>query len=175
MIETNNEVETKKILDDHDLVPFLDGILQKSIQFVQHFDSQTNIIIGISVAVAGASIVSINAGIHTLAFVVMSIFSTLSVIVGLYAVHPPKFMRKRNQKESLFYNKRIASFESSKKYGDELLVLFNNKEDLVQEYSKELYNLYKYYYRPKRKLFKISRDLLLIGIVLGYIFYFLQF
>lgn len=61
-------------------------------------------------------------------------------------------------------NKNICSFASFKKYTEEIQKLTTDKDAMVEQYSIEIYNLAKYYYRPKRKLFHLSRNILLIGL-----------
>ena len=103
----------------------------------------------------------------SLAFLVLSIFSLLSTLVGLFAIHPPKWMRKRGQEESLMYNKKISSFPSSVEYGDQLLNVMTGQEEMARQYAVELYNISKYYYRPKRNLFHIARRIFILGIAIS--------
>jgi len=65
------------------------------------------------------------------------------------------------------YNKKITGFNSYREYADALDDLTKNRDALVKEYSMEIYNLYKYYYRPKRKLFNSARNMLIAGILLS--------
>jgi len=150
---------------------FLNGMLRKTTSFVQHLDTQINILIGISLGMFafGASKFQGENGDISLAFLVLTIFSLLSTLVGLFAIHPPKWLRKRGQEESLMYNKKISSFSSSVEYGDELLKAIKNKEEIVRQYATELYNISKYYYRPKRNLFHIARRIFLLGITISFI------
>lgn len=170
--EEENIIKDIKISEDNDaLVTFLDGTMERATSLVKHFDTQINILVGISTALIALAVTDIGNGIGTIPFLILSFFSILSVIFGLYAVHPPKFMRKRGQVESLFYNKKIVQLDSPKSYATALTGILENKKDLIENYSTEVYNLYKYHYRPKRKLFKISRDLLVWGITLSSIAY----
>ncbi len=165
-----------KITEDNSaLTRFFEGTMNRTASFVRHFDSQTNILIGINIAIAGFSISHLgnNSELYWVS-VILSFFSIISVICALYAIHPPRFMRKKGQIESLFYNKKIIKFNSSEEYSKKIFEMLENKDDLIKNYSIEIYNLYKYFYRPKRKLFKISRDLLMIGIILGFVVYIIE-
>lgn len=162
----------KEPIDDDVLeatIAFLDSIKNQSTNLIMHFDTQTNILIGIGTAVAAISISNLGNENSFWIFTILGIFSALSVIVGLYAIRPPKTMRKQGQRESLFYNKKIASYSTSKEYAQELKHTLNDRDELINQYSAEVYNVYKYYYRPKRTLFNISRNLLVLGIVLSLI------
>jgi hypothetical protein len=148
-------------------IRFLSSIQEKTSSFVQHLDMQANVIIGISMAVFAVSFSRISAGDESVAPYILSVCSALSAIAGLYAVHPPKFMRKRGQSESLLYNKSITETKSAENYQKQLESVIGNSDEIVRQYALEIYNMAAYYYRPKRDLFKLSRNLFLIGIVLG--------
>src|SRR3990167_7052656 len=137
-------------------IRFLNGILEKRDTFARHIDSQVQILIGLSSATflfSGSNL--------------LGTFAALAALVGLLAIHPPRFMRKRGQNESLMYNKKISSFASSSKYEEELRRVVGDQDALIKQYSIEIYNLSKYYYQPKRKLFRISRNLYFAGIGLS--------
>ena len=95
------------------------------------------------------------------------IFAGASALVGLLAVHPPRFMRKRGQPESLLYKKKIESFSSPAEYEKAVLLAMKTPAKTREQYAIEIYNLCKYYYSPKRKLFHVSRKLLFVGIALS--------
>ena len=149
---------------------FLMGILEKANMFSQHIDTQLNIIVGLSAAIFAFAAANFGRGGANLAFDMLGFFSALSATFALLAIHPPKFMRKRGQTESLMYNKRISEFGSSREYYDALSGTLKSKEAIIGQYASEIYNIYKYYYRPKRKLYKITRNTLLAGIVLSLVF-----
>lgn len=172
-MDENKNLDKTVLEDNSSLLRFFDGIVNRAAAFVKHFDAQTNILIGIGVAVIGFSVSNISKDQSVLEFSILAIFGMSSVFCALYAIHPPKFMRKKGQQESLFYNKKICSFKSSKEYGESIKEMLSNKEMLIDNYSTEIYNIYKYFYRPKRKLFKISRDLLLSGILISFVVYIL--
>lgn len=166
-------MEDKKIIDDNSaLMRFFEGQMTKAITFVLHFDTQANILIGINTAILGIALSVINSNHLVVTLSVLSAFSFLSLISSLYTIHPPRFLRKRGQNESLFYNKVVNSFSDPSKYSAAITEMLNNKQDIILNYSTEIYNLYKYSYRPKRNLFKMSRNLLIAGIVLSLIVFF---
>lgn len=137
-------------------VRFLNGILLKATEFVRHFDAQTNILVGIASAIF-LFVLSVAAREESVDFslLVLGIFAGLSALTSLYAIHPPRFMRKKRQEESLMYNKKVANFPTHIEYKEELRKVMENREEVLDQYSIEIYNLYKYYYRPKRKLFRV--------------------
>lgn len=153
--------------DNGALIRAMTGIMDKATAFVRQFDTQANILVGISSGITFLSI-SILQDISVPApFYVLGLFSALSVLVGLYSIHPPRYMRKKRQAESLIYNKKVTSFPTHLEYSEELIKMLEDRNKFIREYALEVYNLYKYYYRPKRMLFSISRNLLITGIILS--------
>jgi hypothetical protein len=149
---------------DEVTIQILDGLLQKTRSLGNHIDTQTNILVGVSTAIFLFSLSRTLGGEQGILFLILSVFSGISSLVSLLAVHPPTYMRKKGQEETLLYNKTIAQFASSKKYGKELEKIIDNRKVIIEEYATEIYNMSKYYYRPKRKLFHISRNILITGI-----------
>ena len=142
---------------------FLDGTLQKSYSFAQHLDTQTNILVGVSMAVFLFSLSQLTHEIIHSPFVVLTLFAGVSAFVGLFAIHPPRFMRKRGQQESLMYHKHILGFDSPSAYSRELEKVTEDRIEMINQYGTEIYNVSKYYYRPKRKLFHLARNILITG------------
>lgn len=144
----------------------LDSIMSKAVAFSQHIDSQSNIIIGISSALFAFSASKIQLGTGDLLYYILGFFSGLSAITALLAVHPPSFMRHKNQTQSVMHNRSISSLKSASDYEKELNKITGDMKAITKQYAIEIYNLNKYYYSPKRRLFRISRNILLLGILL---------
>ena len=150
---------------------FLSSMLQKSISFAQHMDNQTSILVGLSsgIFILAVSQVRGENGLISLPLLVLAIFSLLSALIALFAILPPRCMRKKGQEESLLYNKEIASFASASRYCKELIKVSGSMDEIIKQFSLELYNLSRFYYQPKRRLFKYARHLLLFGILISLI------
>lgn len=154
--------------DNGGSVRFLTSIMQKATDFVRHFDSQTNVLVSISSAVFLLVVSRVyQQEVVNIPLLVLGSFAGVSALVSLYAIHPPRFMRKKRQEESLMYNKKVANFPSYIEYKNTLREVMEDREKVLQQYSMEIYNLYKYYYRPKRKLFNTARNLLIMGVFLS--------
>jgi preprotein translocase subunit Sss1 len=145
---------------------FLEGIVQKHYSFSQHLDNQVNIIVGVSTAIFLFSLSRFLGGEGNAPLLVLSVFSGVTLFVGLFAIHPPAIMRKRGQEESISYNKKIASYKTSKEYWKALREVLDDKEEIIRQYATETYNVSKFYYRPKRKLFHLARNILVYGILI---------
>ena len=155
-------------------IQFLDELLQKSYQFAQHLDTQTDILVGVSSAIFLFSLSRFLDAKGEIPFLILAVFTGLSSLVGLFAIHPPRFMRKRGQEESLMYHKHIMSFSSPAEYGRQLLSVIDDEDRIIKEYATEIYNVSKYYYRPKRRLFHVARNLLMTGILLGFVSFMIE-
>lgn len=157
----------KNLPDLRTEIGFSNGILDKTGKLIQHVDTQTNILIGISSAIFVFVASTMRNGQINLPLVLLGFFSAATCLCGLFAIHPPRFMRKKGQKESLMYTGEISRCKTDLEYCKKIKAVLENRDKVLMQYSKEIYNLSKYYYRPKRKIFKFSRNLLLIGIILS--------
>ncbi len=157
------------------VVAFLDGLSSKIIERTRNIDTQSNILVGLG---TGIFILAINEIMSTNHFHVtltlVAFFSALTAIIALCSIRPPGIMVKRGQEQSLLFTQKIADFPSAKKYSLELKKILKRDEEIFHQYSIEIYNLSKYYYRPKRKLFAIARNVFLLGVFSSLILLFLE-
>ncbi len=169
----NLEKQEEKIIEDIDYAFVLNEILQKVNSHCEHIDVQVNIIVALITAVFifSAQRFLAEAPKQPLYLLVLILFSALSAIAGLLAVNPPGFMRKKGQKESLLYHRRIAQFNSTNEYTEKLEEMLSSKKNITEGYSTEIYNLSRYYYLPKRNLFHLSRNFLMFGLTLSFILF----
>jgi len=153
-------------------IRLLGNVLDKTTQLVQHLDTQTNILIGISLSIFAFSLTQYHTSNVKLVLAVMALFSACAAIVALFAIHPPRFMRKKGQQESIMYNGRISKFPTAAAYERELKRIIGHSDAIEHQYAQEIYNLATFYYRPKRELFKLSRSILLCGVIVASITFF---
>jgi hypothetical protein len=157
------------------VVAFLDGLSNKIIERTRNIDSQSNVLIGLS---TGIFLLAINELMNSerlhMTLSLVAFFSALSAIVALLAIRPPAWMVLKGQKQSLLYTQKIANFSSAKKYASELKKILRCDVDIFEQYATEIYNLSKYYYRPKRKLFAISRNIFLFGVISSLVILFFE-
>lgn len=166
---SNSEKQEEKIIEDIDYAFVLNEILQKVNSHCEHIDVQVNIIVALSTAVFIFSAQRfLSDPKQPLYLLVLILASALSAIAGLLAVNPPGFMRKKGQKESLLYHRRIALFNSTEEYTEKLEEMLSSKRNITESYSTEIYNLSRYYYLPKRNLFQLSRNFLMFGLTLSF-------
>lgn len=148
------------------VIGFLEGSMGKIIDSTRNVDNHCNVLIGLS---TGIFALSLNEILQTenfhLTLMIIAGFSALSSVIALCAIRPLRFMVKRGQEESLLYPRKISSFKSAKEYSRKLMKVLETDDDIFYQYSIEIYNLSKFYYQPKRKLFAASRNIFLLGVV----------
>lgn len=161
-----------EITDDEAIAKYLSTIIEKTMLMVQSLDTQINVTIGIaSAAFAFASTQFL--ATHNISYLIASIFAALSAIASLLAVHPPTFFRKRvkgyEKKKNSLFAKSIAEYPSSTEYAVELLKTVRSRKNIMEQCAIDIYNISTYYYIPKRKLFRLSRNLFMTGVVISVI------
>lgn len=161
-----------EITDDGAIAKYLATFIEKSQQMAQALDTQINILIGIALAVF-AFISSQFLTTHNVGYLTASIFVALSAVASLVAIHPPKFFRKKvkgyEKKKSSLFAASIAEYSSSTEYAVELIKAVKSRTIIMEQCAIDIYNISTYYYLPKRKLFILSRNLFLIGVMIGII------
>lgn len=158
--------EFEKVLKEEAVISFLTSAIDKTNSMIQHIDDQINILVGISTAVFVFSTTRVYSHNGKLIFTMLGIFSVISAIIGLFGLHPPKFMRKKGQQESVIFPSYIATF-NEESYSGTVSEKVKYLDKITDECSRELYNMSKYYYVPKRMLYKYSRNVLLAGIIIS--------
>ena len=151
---------------------FLNKIAEKYRALEYHLDVQISILVGLSSAIF---VFANSRNPITLPFLVLGIFSGITAVCSLFAIHPPKFMRGKNRERSFFHNKKIASFKSSSEYKKIISNALENKDIIMDESILEIYNMVKYYYQPKRLLLKIARNILVLGIIISSILFIIRY
>jgi len=159
-----------EITNDEAIAKYLATIIEKTMQMVQALDTQINITIGIALAAFAFTSVQFLAD-HNVSYLIASVFAALSAIVSLLAIHPPAFFRKRvkgyGQKKSSLFAASIAEYPNATEYATELLKTVQSRKSIMEQCAMDIYNVSAYYYLPKRKLFRLSRNLFLIGVIVS--------
>ena len=157
------ELEQDQI-DQADLV-FLNEITGKVGTMTEHIDNQVNILIGFASAIF---LFTVNGYItyREYPMLVLTLFAAASICVGLVAIHPFRFLRKRGGVESIMYGKKITACKEPGEYEVILKETMASRDKLIHEYAIEIYNRHKYYYQPKRRLYALTRNILTLGIAL---------
>jgi hypothetical protein len=179
MTEKMDKKDCPKSYVDDELqatVAFLSWLADKMIGSTRNVDAQANIVVGLS---AGIFILAINELASTDKFhftlIVVSIFSALSAIIALCAIRPLEFLMRKGHEESMFFSRTISGFSTAKEYSKELVKIFKSDDEIFHQYGIEIYNLAKYYYRPKRNLYAYSRNIFLLGSIVSIVSVLVEF
>lgn len=176
--EIEEEIEIRKSYVDEDLqatVGFLGWLADKITDSTRNVDAQANIVVGLSTGIfvlAVNEIATADRFHWTLTFA--AIFSAVSAVIALLSIRPLAFMVKHGQEESMFFSRKISSFPNAKKYSEELIKILKTDDEIFHQYGIEIYNLSKYYYRPKRQLYALSRNIFLLGAIVSVVGIFLE-
>jgi hypothetical protein len=165
--------ELKKEIDDTFV---LNEILQKINGNTEHIDIQINnlVILGAALfAFSAQGFLLWDSGGHFY-LLILALFSSLSAVTGLFALNPPSFLDKRGQKDSKLYTHGIASYKTPEEYYEAIKNMLADQKKTVEQYSLEIYNLSKFSYVPKRNLFNLSKNLLIIGFLLSFFLFVFQ-
>ena len=150
---------------DTSSIQYLVAALNKTNLMVQHVDTQSNILIGVSTAIFIFSVSRLESSSNLLVLVTLGVTAAVSALIGLVGLHPPRFYRKKGQKESIIFPSAIAKYKNAESYIEVLQKDSQDFKKVSAELSRELYNISKYYYLPKRKFYRYSRNIMLLGIL----------
>lgn len=142
----------------------LGSILDKTLRTTFQIDTQVNVLNGISMALFAFAALRVASG-GSLYLLPLAVGTASAAVLGLFALHPPRSMRKRGQEESLLYSRSIVGTESAEAYARELEAMIADRSTIIQHYAREIFNLTRYYYYPKRRLFHAARTALLLSVV----------
>ncbi|MEK7103345.1 MAG: hypothetical protein AAB870_03290 [Patescibacteria group bacterium] len=172
---TTQKRSTKKKDISEAEVAVLVQTLQKINDFCQQIDSQTNILIGLSLAIFVFASSTLQGGNIQLYSLVLAIFAAISALIGILVMHPPQFMRKNGGENSMMFIKTIARHTTAADYAQTLSKTLASREEIIRQFALETYNLSTNYYRPKRRLFNLAKDILFTGITLSLIIFIVSF
>lgn len=147
------------------LISYLNAALLKVSNYAQHMDNQANIMVAISsgLFVFSASKIYTQQGSISWPTIVLAVFAGLAELVALLSVNPPSLMEEEKLNDSIFYHSKVASLPSANEYYQKVTATTSDICKIIREYSNEIYNISKNSFLPKRKLFKLSRNLLILG------------
>lgn len=170
------EDEIKDFKEEIDDVFVLNEILHKINGNTEHIDIQINNLVILSSALfafSATGFLSSNSAVHFY-LLILALFSSLAAITGLFALNPPAFLDQRGQKGSKFYTHGIANYKSPEEYSEAIKTMLADKKKTVEQYALEIYNLSKFSYLPKRNLFNLSKNLLIVGFFLSFVLFMFQ-
>jgi hypothetical protein len=155
-------------------VTFMSDLLSKQVEIRNMLDLRTNIMIGFNSALVVFFATNFNSEwAQGWFFVTALITVVLSMFFSLMALKPSHFATKKGQKESLFYHHQICS-KSEEEYNAEIRNALGNEDRIYDSYILETYNLTKYSNVPRKFYLNWSIRILLYGILVSILVYFLS-
>ncbi len=151
-----------------DKIRFLTDLLRKQINLRNQIESRANIAIGFSAAIlAFVSNGLIQERINA-SMTIITTASTLSILSGLLALKPPKFLSRKAREQSVFYHTAITK-KSEADYLLQIRKICDSEEEVVRQYTLEVYNLTRHSIRFKKFFSNLSIQILVIGLIGGVI------
>lgn len=155
-------------------VEFLEGVLKRNYDYAQQLDTYASIMIALSSAIFIFSFSELREE-RSLFWMILGVATGIATIMALLIVRPPRPLRKRGQEESIMYSRRIIDYGSWQEYSQRLRTTLASRDEVINQYGKEIYNLTKYYYLPKKLLFKITKIVLLAGMSVSLTLFLLEY
>lgn len=163
------QVSIKKIGYEIELLSFLKDSLEKQLRVYHNYETRANYTIALSSGILVFAIAHlISKPIFTLGIYIIILTAFISLILSLLTLKPPKFMRKKRQKESLFYHNNISdlSFED---FNKKINKTIDSPKEIVKQYSMEIYNLATYSIGPRKIFSSYTTPILTVGLTIGII------
>ncbi len=159
------------VMQNSDLLKRADDVLQRTLGAVRHIDTKANFLLGIS-SVLFAYTYSNIAGSATLApLMILNVSSGFSMLFSLFTIQPPRCIRSKGQELRIMFPGHISGFVSQEEFTKAFLESARDEKTMFEEISKEIYNLSRFYFALKYKLFAISRNILIAGVLVSMIVY----
>ncbi len=151
-----------------DKIRFLTDLLRKQTDLRNQIESRANIAIGFSAAILAFGLNNLISNKVTPAVITIASASVLSILSGLLALKPPQFLSRKVQEQSVFYNTAIAN-NSRESYLKKVKYICEHEEEVVKQYTLEVYNLTRYSIRFKKWFTNLSIQILVLGLIFGVI------
>ena len=159
-------MDQKTQLYPGDKIRFLTDLLRKQTDLRNQIESRANIAIGFSAAILAFILNNLLEKGLTLSTITLTITAVLSIVSGLLALKPPQFLSRNVKEQSVFYNTAIAN-NSAESYLKQVRNICNNEEEVVKQYTLEVYNLTRYSIRFKKLFTNLSIQILVLGLISG--------
>ena len=158
-------------MSNTELLIYADSALQRALGTVRHIDTKANFLLGISSILFAYTYSNLSGGKVFLPLIILNVSSGLSILFSLLAVQPPHFMSDKGQEHGITFPGRISGFASSGEYAKIFIKSATNEKNMIEEYSKDIFNLSRFHFVLKYKFFSISRSILFTGVIASMILY----
>ena len=150
-------------------IHFLKDNLSKQLQIYHHYETRANYTLALSSAILLFAItILMSKPAFALGLYVIIFTTFVALVFSLLTLKPPKIMRKKRQEESLFYHNNINGM-SLGDFTKKIEKTFSSSQEIVKQYSLEIYNLATYSISPRRIFSVYTALTLVIGLTIGII------
>jgi hypothetical protein len=129
-------------------------------------DQKASFLVGIAAIIFGFSMTRL----EELNFLILAICSFIALFLSAMAVFLP-FRGKRTERISLMCWWNFAK-KGYDKYQCELNDIFQSDEKIVEEYSRDIWNLANYSIKPKTLILGWANAILITGLLAGFVLFF---
>ena len=160
---------TKRRVELNSMEGFYRDIYRNALITKQHTDIKANWIIAISAAIIGLSMPHLSAAISDVNFGYLIIFLSafISFLLGLMIISVPQFIKLvPHDEKDLMYVKRARKLLTVQEYVEKLKQI-KTSDDVVEQYVRNLYNMYNRNVAVKAKMLKAQVYILFLGILSG--------
>ncbi|MFH1473691.1 MAG: Pycsar system effector family protein [Candidatus Aenigmatarchaeota archaeon] len=160
------------VLDVSEELNFLDKIIEINMSLNDLVDDRASFLSGIAGIIAVVSLTQLFSatGLVRIGFLVITLTGLVTIFLSVGVIRPKSLKKKRI---NLMYYGGICHYDE-KKYYSMIKDVLENKEDMVKEYVKEIHDLSDEL-KARFKLIRRTGDVLVSGLIAGFILIFLSF
>jgi hypothetical protein len=157
-----NEEESDNDMRTGDQIKILTDILRKQLDLGKQVESRANVVIGLSGAAIALAITKVSKYGPWIPVLVAA--ATISILLSLLAMKPPKFLSRHGQTESLFYHTSIAS-QSEQEYAKNIAATVKDLDLVIKQYTIEIHNFVTYSLKYKKLFAHTAVMVLIFGMI----------
>jgi len=150
---------------------FLSDVFNNYLVTKNHVETKLNWLLGISGIIMSVSlpwIIHKDPAINYFVLIIVAFSAFISFIICLLSLELPNWLLKKQHCDGsvMFYNnkKTVTPQEIH-----EQLLNIKSREDLLNQYSINIYNVVERNIKIKNKLFKLACNILIVGLMIGFI------
>ena len=159
----------KQLVPDEGIL-FLSDALQKMVAIRQHYNVQAEVILGLSGLIFIFSVANLfdSKEKGTIGFLFMTITGLASAIFSIFVLKPPVVMKRHDLSNTLMHHTALSrvSYPTFKR---QLARIVKNRESIVDEYTREIYNISVNSIMLKKKFSRQAANILVFGLLIGFV------
>lgn len=155
-------------MDKGEKIAFLQASLDTQRRYKEHLDQKASILLGISGVIFVLSI----SNIEKVGFLIIAIFSLVSVILNVWVI---SFPFKKHHRGKFGFMCYLGFYDLDfKEYSRKLKIILDSKDGMVNEYATEIYSLAEHSIKFKTKLIRYASFALSLGLLIGLVLFFID-